>query len=373
MGLRSHLHHSAREQVAASSFHDEPVRFREHIADLWFAGRAVLPGTIFFAVIIVVATLGYMALGWPAFDAFYMVVITVFSVGYGETQPVDTLAERLWTILVIFSGWSGVVITLGNITRAVTEGELRRATDTIRKTRAMEHLHDHIIICGYGRMGQTLARELHNAGVSFVVIDRDEERIAQIATEGFLAHRGDATDESVLEYTGIRRARALATVLPQDALNVYITLTARNLNRSIRIIARGEQASTEKKLMQAGANEVVVPATIGARRIAHSLVEPEIGAMLHEGEGGPDLRASGIRIEEFTLHNHAHLLGKTVRDVQHLGGGELMVLALRRRHKIVRDDLDNLVLCEGDTLIVLSRSKDLPAIIDQNVKRTELL
>lgn len=355
------------------SSRDEPVRLHEYAADFWLAGRAVLPGTLFFAVIIVVATLGYMALGWQAFDAFYMVVITVFSVGYGETQPVDTLAERLWTILVIFSGWSAVVVTLGSITKAVTEGEFRRAADTLRKTRVMEHLHDHVIICGYGRMGQTLAHELYKAGLAFVVIDRDEERIAQISTEGFLSHRGDATDEDVLEYTGIRRAKALATVLPQDALNVYITLTARNLSQSIRIIARGEQASTEKKLIQAGANEVVLPATIGAMRIAHSLIEPEIGAMLREATGGPDLRASGIKVEELLLHDHAHLLGKSIADVQRLGRGELMVLGLRRNHKVLRDDLNALLLCEGDSLIVLSRSSHLPSIIRHDVERTELL
>lgn len=335
------------------------MRFRDYAGDLWRAGRALLPGAVFFAVIIVLATLGYIALGWPPFDAFYMVVITVFSVGYGETQPVDTSIERIWTILVIFSGWTGVVVTLGSITKAVTEGEFRRATDSIRKTRAMEHLHDHIIICGYGRMGQTLARELHNAGVAFVVIDRDEERIAQIATEGFLSHRGDATDESVLEYTGIKRARALATVLPQDALNVYITLTARNLSRNIRIIARDEQPSTEKKLMQAGANEVVLPATIGA--------------MLREATGGPDLSASGIKIEELLLHDHAHLLGKSVRDVQHLGKGELMVLGVRRDRKVLRDELESMILREGDALVVLSRSKHLPSIIGRDVERTELL
>jgi len=247
----------------------ELTRLGDAASDFWRAGRAVLPALCFFAIVILVATLGYIVLGWLPFDAFYMVVITVFSVGYGEVQPIDTIAERAWTILVIFGGWSAVVVTLGGIIKAVTEGEVRRATETLRKIRVMEHLHDHIIICGYGRVGQTLAHELHRGERDFVVIDRDEERVAQIAIDGFLAHRGDATEEGVLEYVGIRRACCLATVLPQDALNVFITLTARDLSPALKIIARGEQPSTEKKLLQAGADEVILPATIGGLRIAH--------------------------------------------------------------------------------------------------------
>lgn len=351
---------------------EELMHLRDTIADLWRVARVILPATVFFGVIIVIATLGYIALGWPPFDAFYMVVITVFSVGYGETQPVDTLAERLWTIAVIFAGWSAVVVTLGGLTKAVTEGELRRATDTIRKTRAMEHLHDHVIICGYGRIGQTLARELKNAKMPFVIIDRDEERVAQIAVEGYLSHRGDATDEGVLEYVGIQRAKTLATVLPQDALNVYITLTARNLSREIRIIARGEQPSTEKKLLQAGANEVILPATIGGLRIAHSILQPEIRNLLREGQGGPDLHALGIEIDELQLHEHAHLLGKTVHHIHRVSNGEVMILGVRRGHQVLRDKLDDLVLQEGDALIAISRTKNLPAIIGRDVERMEL-
>lgn len=359
---------------ARRGFSDEDIEvLRDTASDLWRAFKAILPATAFFALIIGVATLGYIVLGWPPFDAFYMVVITVFSVGYGEVRPIDTTAERIWTILVVFGGWSGVVVTLGGITKAVTEGELRRVTETIRKNRVMEHLKNHVIICGYGRMGQTLARELKRANIPFVVVDRDEERVAQIAVEGFLSFRGDATEESTLQGVGITRARTLATVLPQDALNVFITLTARNLSRDIHIISRGEQVSTERKLIQAGANEVILPATIGGLRIAHSIVQPEVTEMLKETQSGPDLHSLGIEIDDLVLHGQAHLVGKTVHEVHKMSSGDLMVLGVRRDHEVLRDNLDDIVLMEGDALIAISRTKQLPASIERDVERTELL
>ncbi|BCM89577.1 voltage-gated potassium channel Kch [Abditibacteriota bacterium] len=346
---------------------------RDTASDGWRAIRMVLPAIWLFALIILGSTIGYIVLGWPAFDALYMVVISVFSVGYGEVHPVVTITERLWTMAVIFAGWIGVVITLGGITKAVTEGELRRATQSHRTRRAMDHLKQHVIICGYGRMGQTLARELQRAHVSFVIIDRDEERVAQITTDGFLAYRGDATEESVLESCGIERATFLATVLPQDALNVFITLTARNLSRSIKIFARGEQPSTERKLRQAGADEVISPAQIGALRIAHAVVEPEIAAMVHHSAGGVDLSALGVEVDELYLHDNAGLLGQDVRALHRQTSGEIMVLAVRRSTQLLRDAIDDLVLQRGDVLLVVSRSKQLPPILARDVDRAGLL
>lgn len=345
---------------------------RDALGDGWRAFLAIWPAMAFFALIILIATLGYMVLGWPPYDALFMVIITVFSVGYGEIQPLDTPVERAWTIIVILAGWSAVVVTLGGITKAVTGGELRRTTETLRAGRIMKRFHDHVIICGYGRMGQTLARELFEAGVAFVIIDRDEERIAQIQKDGFIAHRGDATDESTLEFVGITRAKVLATVLPQDALNVFITLTARNLSGNITIIARGEQPSTEKKLRQAGANDVILPATIGGLRIAHSIIAPEVGELVKGGQN-LDWRGLGVEIDELLLTGHAHLVGKTVREIQRIGEGELMILGVRRGNAIQHEDIDNLILGKGDAFIAISRTRHLLDIIGRDVEKTELI
>lgn len=350
---------------------DDWNNWRDGFGDFFRAFRFVIPALVLFGAIIFGATLGYLALGWPLADALYMVVISVFSVGYGEVQPIDSAAERIWTMIVIGSGWVGVVITLGGITKAVTEGEFRRANQNLRARRIMDHLSEHTIICGYGRMGQTLAKELQNAGLPFVIIDRAEERVAQIQTDGFLSFKGDATEETTLEAAGIVRAKFLATVLPQDALNVFITLTARNLSQTITILARGEQPSTERKLRQAGANQVILPAQIGALRIANAITEPEIASLLRGGKNGLDLSALGVEVDELFLHERAHLLGKTVGEVQKLCGGEVMVLGVRRGHEILRNGLESLVLQSGDALIALARSP-MPAVLARDVDRVEL-
>lgn len=360
-------------RIAPNFLADSVENARDLTQNIVGASRFILPAISFFTLVIAVATLGYMVLGWSPMDAFYMVIITVFAVGYGETIPVESTAAHIWTILVIVSGWSAVVFTLGGVIKSVTEGELRRATATVRRERTMNQLQNHVIICGYGRMGQTLAGELHQSQVPFVVIDRDEERIAQVEADKFLWLRGDATDEGVLERAGIRRARALATVLPQDALNVFITLTARDLSQTITIIARGEQISTEKKLLQAGANEVILPANIGALRIAHSIVEPTVAALMREIGGGLDLSALGIEIDELALNDRGHLIGKTVGELHRLGAGAVMVVGVRRGEEMLRDDLDAIQLQPGDALVAISRAKELPAIIQRDVERTELM
>ena len=348
------------------------VSFTEGAQDFLRAVKFVVPALAFFAFVIAASTLGYVLMGWTPMDAFYMVIITVFAVGYGEVSPIKSSGAQIWTILVILSGWSAVVFTLGGVIKSVTEGELQRARSLVRKQRTMGQLKNHVIICGYGRMGQTLATELAKNSVPFVVIDRDEERIAQIEADGFLCVRGDASDENILERVGIERAATLATVLPQDALNVYITLTARNLSPRVRIIARGEQLSTEKKLIHAGANEVILPATIGALRIAHSIVEPTVANLMREIGGSLDLRGLGVEIDELQLHRRAHLVGKTVNEVHRLSQGAVMVVAVRRGDAILRADLENIALEHGDALIAISRTQDLPAIIQRDVERTEL-
>ena len=348
------------------------VNFSEEAQDFVRALKFVVPALAFFALVIAVATVGYIALGWAPLEAFYMVIITVFAVGYGEVLPVESAAAHVWTILVILSGWSAVVFTLGGVVKSVTEGELQRAREDARRQRTMQQLENHVIICGYGRMGQTLALELAQSAVPFVVIDRDEERIAQVEADGFVSLRGDASDEQVLERVGIARASTLATVLPQDALNVFITLTARNLAPNVTIIARGEQLSTEKKLLHAGADEVILPATIGALRIAHSIVEPTVAGLMREIGGNLDLRGLGVEIDELQLHRRAHLVGKTVGELHRLSAGAVMVVAVRRGQELLRADLENIRMQRGDALIAISRAAELPAIIQRDVERTEL-
>ena len=215
-----------------------------------------------------VATVGYRLAGWEWIDAVYMVTITIFGVGYGEVNAIDENWLKLFTIVVIFAGCSSLIYVIGGIVQMLTEGEIERMLGNRVQTREIEQLSDHTIICGYGRVGQMLAAELQSQGESLVVLDRNEDRVQLAIDDGFHAMVGDAVGDDTLQKVGLLRARAFATVLPDDATNVFITLTARDLNASIRIIARAESPCTERKLMRSGATNVVMPAAIGAMRIA---------------------------------------------------------------------------------------------------------
>ncbi|MCG8653756.1 MAG: potassium channel family protein, partial [Pirellulales bacterium] len=230
--------------------------------------RALRTGVLFFIVTCLVATVGYVNAGWDWVDAFYMVTITIFGVGYGEVQPVESTWLKVFTIGVIFAGCSSLVYVIGGIVKILAEGEIQKIMGVRIRSREIEATSDHTIICGYGRIGQMLAAELREKDRPMVILDRNPERVDRAINDGFLAFEGDCTEDKTLQQAGIFRARVLATVLPDDATNVFITLTARGMSESIRIIARAESPFTEDKLIRSGANHVVMPAAIGAIRVA---------------------------------------------------------------------------------------------------------
>jgi voltage-gated potassium channel len=251
-----------------------------------------------------------------------------------------------------------------------------KAIGELKTSRQVEGISQHAILCGYGRIGQILARELADSAFPFVVVDLDDTRLALAEASGFLFVKGSATEEETLIRAGVERATVLATVLPQDTLNVFITLTARNLNRHLRIIARGEQPSTEKKLLQAGADEVVLPAAIGGTRIAHSITRPATMKFLGDPRGlvGDELKHLGVEIDELRLHKHTHLVGQTVAQLQAMAEGNLLVLALQRADgNILRSGFLEERLQEGDAVIIIGRIHALPAALRGEVEREELL
>jgi voltage-gated potassium channel len=337
--------------------------------------RKLRGSLLYLAAVSTAAVLGYcLWFGWPLMDSIYMVVITVFGVGFGEVRPIDT-AGRIFTIFVIIGGTSAIAYVIGELIRVITEGEIMKAIGELKKSRQVEGISHHAILCGYGRIGQILAHTLTEEGFPFVVVDLDDTRLALAEASGYLFVKGSATEEETLIRAGVERADVLATVLPQDTLNVFITLTARNLNRRLRIIARGEQPSTEKKLRQAGADEVVLPAAIGGLRIAHSITRPATMNFVSDKRGiiGEELKHLGVELDELRLHRHTHLIGKTVAELQALGEGNLLVVAVQRADgTILRSGFLSEKLGEGDSVITLGRSRLLSAALLGEVDREEL-
>ena len=322
--------------------------------------RNLLAGVAFMLIVMAGATAAYVAYGWSLGDAFYMVVLTVYTVGYDEVRPIDTTMLRTITITLIITGCTGMIFLTGSLIQLITVSQFQAFLGIRRMQRDIDQLTDHIIICGYGRIGQSLAQDLKAGLTPFVIIDRGEGRQTNAREAGFLTLEGDATDEEVLKRAGIGRARALATVLPDDAANVFITLSARSLNTDLTIIARGEIPSTERKLIQAGANRVVLPTHIGAERIAELLLFREMADLRETSRMqsvGRELVRLGLDLEIVAAAKGSPSDGATIGDIERLAAGAFMIVAIEPMgdSMIFQPPLDRKIAA-GDGVAVVGRA-----------------
>jgi voltage-gated potassium channel len=311
-----------------------------------------------FSAVVALATLAYYLEGWTLSDAFYMVIITIFGVGYGEIEPVNTTMERFTTVLTIIAGPIATVYIIGAMVKIITEKEVQKALAENRKLKTMDAIKRHTIICGFGRIGQTIARELEKAGQPFLILDRDADRIAQSEAAGYLTIEGDAGDEEVLGRAHVDTARNLAAVLPNDMVNVFITLTARNMNPALRIIARAENPATEKKLRQAGANDIILPAFAGGMQIAHRITRPSLVGVLNDDTSflKNDLEELGLEVSETHVEPASHLAGQTLTEFTETLKGRCIVLAIRKTDGTdSQHPAPHTVLHAGDRIISLVR------------------
>jgi voltage-gated potassium channel len=337
--------------------------------------QRILVGTVFFIGTLMIAVTGYALLNCPFITATYMVIITVFGVGYGEVCPVETPTARMFTVFVIIAGYGSAAYTVGGFIQMVAEGEIKQVLEQRRKTKDIENLQNHTIVCGYGRIGQVLAHKLAEAQQPFVVLDQNMERLTSAEELGYRVCQGNATDEQILETAGIERAACLATVLPDDAANVFITLTARGMNPGLTIVARGELPSTEKKLLLAGANHVVSPASISGMRMANLITHPNTIQFLDQGDDRNRLNELlaqiDVQVDELKIPLNSPLAGGTIADLEIRGKGTFIVVALRKRDGEFMIHPDQATcLAPEDTVIVLGHHGDIPKFKQlYNVKR----
>ena len=332
--------------------------------------RKILTGLALFAGVCLVAVVGYMAAGWRLDDAIYMVIITIFGVGYGEVQPVQSPSLRALTIMVIIAGYGAVIYTIGGFIQMLIDGELNKALGARRMMKDIEALEGHTIICGVGRMGTILARDLHSAGKPFVVIDMDERRRRAAEELGYLVLAGDATEETVLEHAGIHRAAVLATVLSDDALNVFVTITARAMNPHLMIIARGENPRTEGKLLGSGANRVVLPTAIGASKVAQLIIRPTaeslLGQMTSQSDLNDELGQIGLQFGELEVTESSALVGKELSVIEIRSNHGFLIVGVRRADGATMINPPSTTRLEvGDTVIVLGHDDDIPQLAER--------
>lgn len=330
--------------------------------------RKVLLGVGLFIGVCSVAVLGYMVAGWPAGDAAYMVVITIFGVGYGEVQPVDSWPLRLLTTMVIVGGYGAVFFALGGVVQMIIDGEITSALGARRMSKDIDRLEGHAVICGYGRMGTALAEELAAAGKPFVAIESDETILRHAEDMGQLVVNGDATDEYVLAEAGIHRASVLATVLSDDATNVFVTLTARAMNPDLTIVARGENAKTEAKLLSCGADTVVLPTAIGAAKMSQLITRPSAEELLERittsGDSTLDMEQVGLELDEIVIEEDSRVARSMLGDIEVRGAHGYLVVGIRRGDgSTVLRPASDVVLEPGDSVIVLGYRADIPRLV----------
>jgi voltage-gated potassium channel len=318
------------------------------------------------ALVILGSTYGFKYLrperGW--LDALYMVVITVGTVGFGEKSDAPD-AEKILTIIIILLGVTVVAYIFAGFVQMVTAGEIRKALGQRRMNREIENLNGHVIVCGIGRVGELLAEELTRQEGKFVIIDRDVERLNELTNLRCLTIAGDATHEDVLVHAGVERAKSLVSALPNDAENVFITLSARNLNRDLQIIARAEQPNTYKKLLQAGANRVVMPATIGAQRMAAMISRPSTVEFL---ELVADRNVLDVELDEFPIPVGSPLVKTSLAESGiRKNFGLLMVAVKRKVGAIIFNPDSDYIFQEDDVAIVMGRTEDILRFRDEKV------
>jgi voltage-gated potassium channel len=324
-------------------------------------------GVLYMLVVMALAVVAYVAAGWRFGDALYMVIITVYTVGYGETMPVDTPLLRTITMSVIVLGCTGMIFLTGALVQFITLNQLNQVLGFKRMNAQIDRLRDHVIVCGFGRIGLMLAQELKAGGIPIVVLEQADAAVAQARDLGYLCIQSDATDEQALQAAGIVHAKTLATVLSNDAANVFITLSARSLNSKLEIIARGELPSTESKLLQAGANKVVLPAHIGAERIAEMILYQETATFLRGSDKMKDfekvLVSLGLDMDVVVAAPESAVIGKTIEMVEQQGGGSFFVVQINRRggDAVTRPEPAT-VIEPGDGLVLVGRSAQAQAL-----------
>jgi voltage-gated potassium channel len=315
-------------------------------------------GIIILASIIAAGTIGYMLIeGWSPADAVYMTMITISTVGFTE---VHTLSEagRIFTIALIIGGVSGALFVFSALVEYVIEGRFGAARRKRHMKAKIAHLKDHIILCGYGRVGEDIARTFSDEGVPFVIIDSRPENIALAEEAGYLCLLGDATSDKTLIEAGIEQARALVAAIGLDADNTYIVLSARGLRPDLFIEARASDKEAEAKLKRAGANRIVSPNSIGARRMALLALRPTVADFI---DTVTFRRGRELQMENIIVPESSSLTGQTVAAIrQH---SQANILAINRKSgRLLANPAGEEVIEPGDRLIIMGTPEQLTTL-----------
>ncbi len=302
-------------------------------------------------------TAGYMIIeGWTILDSLYMTVITLSTIGYGEVNPVSQVG-RIFTLILIVMGVGFFLYVIGNVVQFLVEGRIRLVLGRHKLDKQIGQLNGHYIVCGYGRMGRAFCRYLIQKNLKFVVLEKNADRIPVMNADHILYHAGEATIEDNLLKAGIKRASNLIAALGTDADNVFLVLLAKGLNPDLYVVARASQNASKKPLDTAGADVVVSPFDIGARRMAHAILRPNVIRFL---EFAFTDESTDIHIEEFPVADTSKLVNVSLKDSGIRQNHNLIILSIIKKDgEMVFNPSASTTIGAGEKVIAVGSIKDL--------------
>ena len=311
-----------------------------------------------FAVIIAItigATIFHVLEGWSILDSLYVTVQTVTTVGFGDVAP-HTVYGRAFATIFMLVGVGVVLYALTSTVQSIVQSEMVATFGQRSLSRKMSKLRDHLIICGAGRVGSNIVRNLLGSSETFIVIENDPQKVAELSDLGVTVLVRDATLEESLREAGVDRARGLAACLPNDADNLYVVLTARGLSSNIHIVARAAEEQAESKLVRAGANRVVAPTIIGGHRMAVALTKPAVDDFLDSITANK----LGLAFEQLEVDQASILAGRKLADTNIRSELEIVIVSIRRGSgELIFNPSGESIIEGGDMLIAIGRAESL--------------
>ena len=330
--------------------------FRLQMRTEYPLGWSIVMGSFFIFLVILFGTSGYMVLeGWNFIESVYMVIITLSTVGFMEVRPLSDIS-RVMTMLVIFGGVGAFFYLGGSLAQMLVEGKFQHILGRRRVQKIIDELTGHYIVCGYGRIGRVVAQGIKKEGFDVVVIEKNQDALEELAREKMLFIAGDATADDILLSAGLKKARCLITALAEDAANVFVTLTSRQLNPDVTIVARTDTESHVARLKQAGAERVFMPYNIGGLRLVQSVLRPTATSLM-------DLAIRGdinLQMEELPVSPDSELVGKLVKNSGIRPRFDILVVSIKKASgDMVFNPGPETVIAAGDLLIALGKPENL--------------